>query len=140
MNSFYNLISNIRNNISFYYYKDLYITNIDIKILCSLCFVFRRPLLSTIKNIFTLPFQRSVWIATAIFLVLVFCLLYISMKWEHYRGTSKKSAADWNQLNVNEPTVIDDLLVLLGAFAQQGISNISNIKTLQCSICKLKHF
>jgi len=122
MNFFYNFISNIRNNISFYYcIRDLYITNIDTKILCSLCFVFRRPLLSTIKNIFTLPFQRNVWIATAIFLVLVFCLLYISMKWEHYQSTSKKSAAYWNQLNVNEPTVTDDLLVLLGAFAQQGI-------------------
>ncbi|KAG5344282.1 GRID2 protein, partial [Acromyrmex heyeri] len=27
----------------------------------------------------------NVWIATGIFLVLVFCLLYMSMKWEHYR-------------------------------------------------------
>ncbi|XP_011705909.1 PREDICTED: glutamate receptor 1-like, partial [Wasmannia auropunctata] len=54
-------------------------------------FVFRRPLLSTIKNIFTLPFHRNVWIAIAIFLVLVFCLLYVSMKWDHYRGTSKNS-------------------------------------------------
>ncbi|XP_011063704.1 PREDICTED: glutamate receptor ionotropic, kainate 4-like [Acromyrmex echinatior] len=87
-----------------------------------LCFVFRRPLLSTIKNIFTLPFQRNVWIATGIFLVLVFCLLYMSMKWEHYRGTSKKSAAYWNQLNISKPTIIDNLLVILGAFAQQGYS------------------
>ncbi|XP_018053495.1 PREDICTED: glutamate receptor-like [Atta colombica] len=87
-----------------------------------LCFVFRRPLLSTIKNIFTLPFQRNVWIAIGIFLVLVFCLLYMSMKWEHYRGTSKKSAAYWNQLNISKPTIIDNLLVILGAFAQQGYS------------------
>ncbi|KYN40323.1 putative glutamate receptor [Trachymyrmex septentrionalis] len=87
-----------------------------------LCFVFRRPLLSTIKNIFTLPFQRNVWIATGIFLVLVFCLLYMSMKWEHYRNTSKKSAAYWNQLNISKPTIIDNFLVILGAFAQQGYS------------------
>jgi len=60
------------------------------------------------------------------------------MKWEHYQETSKKSAAYWNQMNINEPTAIDDLFVLLGAFAQQGISNISNMKTLQYSICKLK--
>lgn len=86
-----------------------------------MCFVFRRPLLSTVKNIFTLPFQRNVWIATATFLVLVFCLLYLSIKWEHYRGTSKKSATYWNQLNTGKPTVTDNLLVLLGAFAQQGI-------------------
>ncbi|KYN19932.1 putative glutamate receptor [Trachymyrmex cornetzi] len=87
-----------------------------------LCFVFRQPLLSTVKNIFTLPFQRNVWIATGIFLVLVFCLLYISMKWEHYRGTLKQSAAYWNQSNISKPTIIDNLLVILGAFAQQGYS------------------
>ena len=45
----------------------------------------------------------------------------MSMKWEHYRGTSKKSAAYWNQLNISKPTIIDNLLVILGAFAQQGI-------------------
>ncbi|XP_039304044.1 glutamate receptor U1 isoform X2 [Solenopsis invicta] len=88
----------------------------------SLCFVFRQPSLSTMKNIFTLPFQQNVWVATAIFLVLVFCLLYISIKWEHYRGTSKKSAAYWNQLNNSKPTVTDNFFILLGAFAQQGYS------------------
>lgn len=106
-----------------YYLCQRSITNIVIihTILYSLCFIFRRPLLSTVKNIFTMPFQRNVWIAIATFLVLVFCLLYISMKWEHYRSTWKKSTAYWNQLNVGEPTIIDNLLVLLGAFAQQGI-------------------
>lgn len=90
------------------------------KILYSLCFVFRRPLLSSMKNIFTVPFQRNVWIATATFLSLVFGLLYLSMKWEYYQSTWKKSEAYRNQLNVGVPTVTDDLLVLLGAFAQQG--------------------
>ncbi|XP_070510153.1 ionotropic receptor 75a-like isoform X1 [Cardiocondyla obscurior] len=85
----------------------------------NLCFIFRRPLLSTVKNIFAMPFQRNVWIATATFLVLVFCLLYLSMKWEYYRSTSNKSAV--YKIN-SEPTIVDDLLVLLGAFAQQGYS------------------
>lgn len=89
-------------------------------------FIFRRPLLSTMKNIFILPFQRDVWIAIAIFLLLVFCLLYLSMKWEHYRGFSAKSAKYWNQFHVDKPTAGDDILVLLGAVAQQGTEEISD--------------
>ncbi|XP_072744983.1 ionotropic receptor 75a-like [Anoplolepis gracilipes] len=85
-------------------------------------FVFRQPLLSSVKNIFTLPFERNVWIAIAVFLVLVFCLLYAAMKWEYYRNTMKKSSATWKQTNIGQPTFGDDLLVLLGAFAQQGYS------------------
>lgn len=80
-----------------------------------------------------MPFQRNVWIATATFLILVFCLLYLSMKWEHYRNTWKKSGAYWNQWNVGGPTIIDDLLTLLGAFAQQGIIQ-SNVKASTCNI------
>ncbi|XP_032690864.1 probable glutamate receptor [Odontomachus brunneus] len=83
-------------------------------------FVFRRPLLSTVKNIFALPFQQNVWIAIAVFLFLVFCLLYLSMKWEHFRGASQKSAKYWSQFNSGKPTIGDNFLVLLGAFAQQG--------------------
>ncbi|KAG5312766.1 GLRK protein, partial [Acromyrmex insinuator] len=85
-------------------------------------FIFRRPLLSTVSNIFILPFQRNVWIAIAVFLVLVFCLLYLSIKWEYNRDRISKSAAYWNQLNPSKPTVSDNLLILLGAFSQQGYS------------------
>ncbi|KYN40325.1 Glutamate receptor U1 [Trachymyrmex septentrionalis] len=85
-----------------------------------LCFIFRRPLLSTVSNIFTLPFQRNVWIAIAVFLVLVFCLLYLSIKWEYHRGRMTESAAYWNQLNPSKPTISDNFLILLGAFSQQG--------------------
>ncbi|XP_028050022.1 probable glutamate receptor [Monomorium pharaonis] len=85
-------------------------------------FVFRRPLLSTISNIFILPFQKNVWIAIAIFLILVFCLLYLSIKWEYYRYKMTESATYWNQLNSNKPTVSDNILILLGAFTQQGHS------------------
>ncbi|XP_011862474.1 PREDICTED: probable glutamate receptor [Vollenhovia emeryi] len=85
-------------------------------------FVFRRPLLSSVSNIFTLPFQRHVWMAIAVFLFLVFCLLYLSIKWEYSNTRMAKSAAYWNQLNPSEPTVSDYLLILLGAFAQQGYS------------------
>lgn len=87
-------------------------------------FVFRRPLLSTVSNIFILPFQKNVWIAIAVFLILVFCLLFLSIKWEYYRDRMTESAAYWNQLNPNKPTVSDNLLILLGAFAQQGTETV----------------
>ncbi|XP_020292971.1 probable glutamate receptor [Pseudomyrmex gracilis] len=86
-------------------------------------FIFRRPLLSTVSNIFLLPFQRSVWIAIAIFLAVVFGLLFTSVKWEfHQDSRTLKSSTYWNQLNPSEPTVSDNFLIILGAFTQQGYS------------------
>ncbi|XP_012224741.2 probable glutamate receptor [Linepithema humile] len=85
-------------------------------------FVFRRPLLSTVKNIFTLPFEQRVWIAIAVFLFLVSCFLYLSMQWEYYEATAKKSVASSNPLKIAEPTVSDNIFILLGAFSQQGYS------------------
>lgn len=83
-------------------------------------FIFRAPLLSTVSNIFTLPFQRSVWIAIGVFLLLVLGLLYFSSKWEYRRGASAKSAAYWQQFHLDEQTLSDNFMVVLGAFAQQG--------------------
>ena len=107
--------------LTFYYNSSFYYTVIDI--LCtnlySSRFIFRRPLLSTVSNIFTLPFQRNVWIAIAVFFVLIFCLLYLSIKWEYNRDRMLKSTAYWN-MNPSKPTVSDNLLILLGAFSQQG--------------------
>nr|XP_012224408.1 PREDICTED: glutamate receptor U1-like [Linepithema humile] len=86
-------------------------------------FIFRRPLLSTVSNIFVLPFQRNVWIAIAVFLILVLCLLFLSVKWEYHANKKTiKSATYWNQLNPNKPTISDNILILLGAFTQQGYS------------------
>nr|XP_012224796.1 PREDICTED: glutamate receptor ionotropic, delta-2-like [Linepithema humile] len=86
-------------------------------------FIFRRPLLSTVSNIFVLPFQRNVWIATAVFLIVVLCLLFLSVKWEYHADKKTiKSATYWNQLNPNKPTISDNILILLGAFTQQGYS------------------
>lgn len=84
------------------------------------CFIFRQPLLSTVSNIFTLPFQRSVWIAIAVFLLLLLVLLCFSTKWEYRRGASANTARYWQQFNPAEQTVSDNLMVVLGAIAQQG--------------------
>ncbi|XP_029171787.1 uncharacterized protein LOC114941094 [Nylanderia fulva] len=85
-------------------------------------FIFRQPLLSSVKNIFILPFERNVWIAIAVFLLVVFCLLYLSMKWEYYRNTMKKSSTTWKDTHIGNPTLGEDFLVLLGACTQQGYS------------------
>ncbi|XP_076634541.1 ionotropic receptor 75a-like [Colletes latitarsis] len=79
-------------------------------------FIFRQPLLSAVSNIFTLPFQRSVWIAIGIFLLLVFILLCISTKWEYRHRTTEY----WESMNPAEQTLSDNLMVVLGAVAQQG--------------------
>lgn len=83
-------------------------------------FIFRRPLLSTVSNIFTLPFQRNVWIAIGMFLVLVFCLLSLSVKWEYQNKEITKSTIYWKESNPTKPTTSDNLLILLSAFVQQG--------------------
>ncbi|XP_076290416.1 ionotropic receptor 75a-like [Lasioglossum baleicum] len=79
-------------------------------------FIFRQPLLSSVSNIFTLPFHRSVWHAIVLFLLLVLVMLCLSTKWEFYRGTSDY----WESLNPAEQTISDNMMVLLGAVAQQG--------------------
>ncbi|XP_076375130.1 ionotropic receptor 75a-like [Megalopta genalis] len=79
-------------------------------------FIFRKPLLSSVSNIFTLPFHRSVWHAIGVFLLVVLVMLVLSTKWEYYRGTSEY----WESLNPSEQTFSDNLMVLMGAVAQQG--------------------
>ncbi|CAK9798643.1 Ionotropic receptor 75a [Anthophora quadrimaculata] len=85
-------------------------------------FIFRQPLLSTVSNIFTLPFQRSVWIAIGILLLLVLALLHFTSKWEFHRGASPATAKYWQQFNPAEQTLSDNFMVVLGAVAQQGYS------------------
>ncbi|KOX79272.1 Glutamate receptor U1 [Melipona quadrifasciata] len=86
------------------------------------CFIFRQPLLSTVSNIFMLPFQRSVWTAIGVFLLLVLALLFVSAKWEYRRGMSAHSAEYWQQFHQSEQTFSDNFMVVLGAIAQQGYS------------------
>lgn len=77
--------------------------------------------MSTVNNIFTLPFQRNVWIAIGIFLVLVFCLFSLSIKWEYHQNKEMtKSVVYWKESDSTKPTTSDNLLILLSAFVQQG--------------------
>lgn len=92
---------------------------------CRSKFIFRRPPLSYVRNLFTLPFSRSVWMTIIIFLSLVCLILYITMKWETKHVCENhlaivQNSADWNP----NPVMSDNLLVILGAVSQQGITNI----------------
>ena len=84
--------------------------------------MFRQPLLSAVSNIFILPFQRSVWLAIGVFLLLVLGLLWLLSGWEYHRETSKSDSALAYRHQLNQPrqTVSDNLMVVLAAAAQQG--------------------
>ncbi|KAJ8675670.1 hypothetical protein QAD02_011456 [Eretmocerus hayati] len=74
-------------------------------------FIFRLPPLSVVSNLFIQPFSKSVWIAIIALLFLIFCCLFIVTKWE------------WNsrlQDISSKPTWTDNLLTIVGVFAQQG--------------------
>jgi len=43
------------------------------------------------------------------------------MKWEYNRNMMNKLLPSFKQTNIGDPTFGDDALILLGAFAQQGI-------------------
>lgn len=92
-------------------------------------FLFRRPPLSYVSNLFTLPFERSVWIAIGILLVIVIGLLYLAMKWEYtMRSKEEIPQRNWTDGNANaEPTFSDDLLVVMGAVSQQGDEQLHSL-------------
>lgn len=46
-------------------------------------FYFRKPPLSYIQNIFTLPFRWTLWVSTIILVIVVGIMLYISVLWEN---------------------------------------------------------
>nr|QNL15110.1 ionotropic receptor 75u [Aulacocentrum confusum] len=83
-------------------------------------FVFRRPPLSYVTNLFTLPFEQSVWIAIGILLIVVSILLSLTMRWEWARIMESPSKYHLGGELESKPTASDNFLILLGAVAQQG--------------------
>ncbi|XP_033608435.1 uncharacterized protein LOC111867100 [Cryptotermes secundus] len=68
-------------------------------------FIFRQPPLSFIMNIFTLPFSRSVWMASVAFVVVAGSALYLTVQYEE---------------RSDRVTGSDITLLSLGAVCQQG--------------------
>ncbi|XP_063974415.1 glutamate receptor ionotropic, kainate 4-like isoform X2 [Diachasmimorpha longicaudata] len=83
-------------------------------------FVFRRPPLSHVSNLFTLPFARSVWIGIFALSCMSFVILYLSMAWEwttvKHLSQNEKLIGDLER----KPAFGDNFLILMGAITQQG--------------------
>ncbi|XP_058789506.1 ionotropic receptor 75a-like [Phymastichus coffea] len=79
-------------------------------------FIFRQPPLSFVSNLFTLPFRRSVWIAIGVFLLLIFVMLFLAIKWEWRKTYADREFSE----NEPEPTLSDQILLIIGVCAQQG--------------------
>lgn len=69
-------------------------------------FLFRRPPLSFVDNIFTLPFSRSVWLASAGLIAVMGILLHEALNQEDSLG--------------GQVTWSDVALLTVGAVCQQG--------------------
>ncbi|THK32888.1 glutamate receptor ionotropic, kainate 4 [Diachasma alloeum] len=83
-------------------------------------FVFRRPPLSHVSNLFTLPFTESVWIGISVLSCIGFVVLYLSMAWE-WRIVKDLSHDEklTGDLEI-KPAFGDNFLILIGAVTQQG--------------------
>ncbi|XP_034946506.1 glutamate receptor U1-like [Chelonus insularis] len=85
-------------------------------------FIFKKPPLSYVKNLFTLPFNRLVWYAISLSICAICGFLYLVLKWEWKHTRNKQSVFQYSgQLN-NDPNLSDNLLILIGALFQQGSS------------------
>ncbi|XP_063224742.1 uncharacterized protein LOC134532250 [Bacillus rossius redtenbacheri] len=73
-------------------------------------FVFRQPPLSSVRNVFTMPFSRAVWGCAAGVVALCALMLYAALTWERRWRLEEEPAVSWS----------DVVLLSLGAVCQQG--------------------
>ncbi|XP_011502004.1 PREDICTED: glutamate receptor ionotropic, kainate 2-like [Ceratosolen solmsi marchali] len=78
-------------------------------------FIFRRPPLSSISNLFKLPFRNSVWFSICALIILLVILQYPAMRLEWFQSINKQ-----HEREPYPPNLSDDLLVIVGAVSQQG--------------------
>ncbi|XP_060528319.1 uncharacterized protein LOC132703210 [Cylas formicarius] len=84
-------------------------------------FVFRQPKLSYVSNVYTMPFDRRVWLCIAFTIILIIATMYVLAKWEW----KKKKYVEFHDTS-NSAELTDSLteivLVAFGALCQQGAS------------------
>ncbi|GAB0093098.1 uncharacterized protein DMENIID0001_081590 [Sergentomyia squamirostris] len=92
-----------------------YIEFITFTLVTYAAFIFRPPPLSTVANIFYLPFQGFVWISAIVILILSICIVYF---------TWQKDA----QIKASEENLrsSDALLIAVSAITQQGTDLMTN--------------
>ncbi|XP_046744265.1 probable glutamate receptor [Diprion similis] len=83
-------------------------------------FIFRRPPLSYVSNVFVLPFRPTVWIASIVFLILVSVLLYVAWKWEWHATPTEVREKLLLTGNTARISLSDNILIIIGAVSQQG--------------------
>ncbi|THK32889.1 glutamate receptor U1 [Diachasma alloeum] len=83
-------------------------------------FIFRRPPLSFVSNLFVLPFARNVWFAIVIFCCLGYMVLYFSLsqEWKMIEKIPYEERL-WGDLEI-KPAFGDNFLIVIGAITQQG--------------------
>ncbi|XP_044730365.1 glutamate receptor 1-like [Chrysoperla carnea] len=86
-------------------------------------FIFHQPKLSVIANIYELPFNIDVWIASLLFIIVTSVTLYFAEKWEIYlynfeteREKSLSNNIGWTEI----------IFMSIGAVCQQGSEFIPN--------------
>nr|XP_022912415.1 glutamate receptor 1-like [Onthophagus taurus] len=85
-------------------------------------FVFRQPKLSYITNVFTLPFQTRVWIASIFLVILIMLELYFILIWESH----KLKLIKIESTDDLEPSLSNVSLLAISAICQQGSSVLPN--------------
>nr|CAD7409507.1 unnamed protein product [Timema cristinae] len=87
-------------------------------------FVFRQPPLSTVRNVFTMPFSGTVWISSAALLAVCGLLLYAALQWERLSGDNMEDPKvnDYlKSMGADQKVSWSDVVLLsVGAVCQQG--------------------
>lgn len=78
-------------------------------------FLFLKPSLSDISNIYTLPFSRAVWVTYIVTIAVLCCALHVAQRTE---GAIGDSAA------TRPLSVSDSVLTVIGVVCQEGLSYI----------------
>ncbi|KAL3269442.1 hypothetical protein HHI36_008512 [Cryptolaemus montrouzieri] len=86
-------------------------------------FVFREPKLSYVTNVFVLPFDRDVWLASAALVVITGFVLFLVVKWEWYERKNGNLKEDEPYMELRE-SITDVAVLTFGALCQQGTTAI----------------
>ncbi|PSN49393.1 Ionotropic receptor 75o [Blattella germanica] len=91
-------------------------------------FLFRKPQLSLMRNIFILPFSSSVWLASGAILILIGVLLYGIFKWEAQNNDTTRNNKEGLDIMITgseeqkarTASWSDIILISFGQICQQG--------------------
>ena len=78
-------------------------------------FMFLKPSLSDISNIYTLPFSRAVWVTYLVTTAVLCCALHVVQR----REGAISNSAETQQLSVS-----DSVMTAIGIVCQEGLSYI----------------